>query len=166
MNRVLTTPAFRLRSLSRPASKPVSSDQVSSETLWQYQILDPNGDVVTRWNHFFLVMCLVSLFIDPLYFYLPYVGGDTCMTTDNAAAIAINTWRSIADVFFLLHIIMKFRTAFVAPSSKVFGRGELVMDKRQIARRYLKSDFIIDLAASLPLPQVSFESVIRAHVYH
>ncbi|GJX94169.1 cyclic nucleotide-gated ion channel 18-like protein [Tanacetum coccineum] len=162
MNRVLTTPAFRLRSLSRPASKPISSDQVSSETLWQYQILDPNGDVVTRWNHFFLVMCLVSLFIDPLYFYLPYVGGDTCMTTDNAAAIAINTWRSIADVFFLLHIIMKFRTAFVAPSSKVFGRGELVMDKRQIARRYLKSDFIIDLAASLPLPQIVNELIIPA----
>lgn len=78
------------------------------------------------------------------------------MTTDNNAAIAINTWRSIADVFFILHIIMKFRTAFIAPSSKVFGRGELVMDKRQIARRYLRSDFIIDFAASLPLPQVSF----------
>ncbi|KAL8231571.1 hypothetical protein R6Q57_001349 [Mikania cordata] len=120
MKRVLTTPAFRLRqSLTRPGTMTVASDQVNSETLWHYQILDPNGEVVTRWNHFFLVMCLVSLFIDPLYFYLPYVGGDTCMTTDNAAAIAINTWRSIADVFFVLHIIMKFRTAFISPSSKI-----------------------------------------------
>ncbi|KAJ9562561.1 hypothetical protein OSB04_007721 [Centaurea solstitialis] len=166
MNRVLTVPASRLRRhLSRPpsssSSKHVSADQVSSEALWRYQILDPNGEVVTRWNHFFLVMCLVSLFIDPLYFYLPYVGGDTCMTTDNAAAIAINTWRSLADVFFVLHIIMKFRTAFVAPSSKVFGRGELVMDKRQIARRYLKSDFIIDVAASLPLPQARGSGYLR-----
>ncbi|XP_024978579.1 cyclic nucleotide-gated ion channel 18-like [Cynara cardunculus var. scolymus] len=164
MNRVLTVPASRLRQhLSRPASKTVvSPDQVNSETLWRYQILDPNGEVVTRWNHFFLVMCLVSLFIDPLYFYLPYVGGDTCMTTDNAAAIAINTWRSLADVFFVLHIIMKFRTAFIAPSSKVFGRGELVMDKRQIARRYLRSDFVIDVAASLPLPQIVNELIIPA----
>lgn len=78
------------------------------------------------------------------------------MTKDHAAAIAINTWRSFADIFFVVHIVMKFRTAFIAPSSKVFGRGELVMDKRQIARRYLKSDFVIDVAAMLPLPQASF----------
>ncbi|XP_076957978.1 cyclic nucleotide-gated ion channel 18-like [Bidens hawaiensis] len=170
MNRVLTTPAFRLRhSLTRgpTAAKTVSSDQANSEeTLWQYQILDPNGEVVTRWNHFFLVVCLVSLFIDPLYFYLPYVGGDTCMTTDNSAMIAINTWRSFTDVFFLLHILMKFRTAFIAPSSKVFGRGELVMDKRQIARKYLRSDFIIDVAASLPLPQIMHELIIPATKRH
>lgn len=29
------------------------------------------------------------------------------------------------------------------------------MDPQQIALRYLKSDFIIDFAATLPLPQVS-----------
>lgn len=52
---------------------------------------------------------------------------------------------------------MKFRTAFVAPSSRVFGRGELVMDAREIATRYLKTDFVIDFAAMLPLPQVSLE---------
>lgn len=52
-------------------------------------------------------------------------------------------------------MLMKFRTAFVAPNSRIFGRGELVMDAREIARRYLKSDFVIDLAATLPLPQVS-----------
>ena len=54
---------------------------------------------------------------------------------------------------------MKFRTAFVAPNSRVFGRGELVMDAKEIAMRYLKSDFVIDLAAALPLPQVgAFEN--------
>lgn len=50
-------------------------------------------------------------------------------------------------------MVMKFRTAFVAPSSRGLGRGELVMDAHTIAMRYLKSDFIIDLAATLPLPQ-------------
>jgi cyclic nucleotide gated channel, plant len=51
-------------------------------------------------------------------------------------------------------MILKFRIAFVAPSSRVFGRGELVRDPDQIAIRYLKNDFIIDLAAMLPIPQV------------
>jgi cyclic nucleotide gated channel len=52
-------------------------------------------------------------------------------------------------------MILKFRTAFVAPNSRVFGRGELVRDPDQIAIRYLKNDFIIDLAAMLPIPQAS-----------
>lgn len=77
------------------------------------------------------------------------------MKTDTGLGIVITFFRTVADLFFLLHMIMKFRTAFVAPSSRVFGRGELVMDTREIALRYLKSDFIIDLAATLPLPQVS-----------
>ncbi|KFK25719.1 hypothetical protein AALP_AA8G150800 [Arabis alpina] len=49
---------------------------------------------------------------------------------------------------------MKFRTAFFARSSRVFGLGELVMDSREIAKRYLTTDFFIDVAAMLPLPQL------------
>lgn len=76
------------------------------------------------------------------------------MSTDDEAANKITVFRSLNDVFYFLHIFMKFRTAFVAPSSRVFGRGELVMDPRQIAIRYLKTDFIVDFTAALPLPQV------------
>ncbi|KHN18240.1 Putative cyclic nucleotide-gated ion channel 18 [Glycine soja] len=57
---------------------------------------------------------------------------------------------------------MKLRTAFVAPNSRIFGRGELVMDAREIAMRYLKSDFVIDLAATIPLPQIVIWLVIPA----
>uniref|UniRef100_A0A1S4A8V9 Cyclic nucleotide-gated ion channel 18 n=2 Tax=Nicotiana tabacum TaxID=4097 RepID=A0A1S4A8V9_TOBAC len=60
------------------------------------------------------------------------------------------------------HIIMKFRTAFVAPSSRVFGRGELVMDAKEIAIRYLKTDLIVDFTAALPLPQIVIKYVIPA----
>lgn len=42
----------------------------------------------------------------------------------------------------------------MSPSSRSFGRGELVMDAREIRSRYFKTDFVIDLAAALPLPQV------------
>ncbi|XVE97461.1 hypothetical protein REPUB_Repub03eG0021700 [Reevesia pubescens] len=47
-----------------------------------------------------------------------------------------------------------FRTAYIAPSSRVFGRGELVIDPAQIAKRYLQRYFIIDFLAVLPVPQI------------
>jgi cyclic nucleotide gated channel len=93
------------------------------------------------------------LFIDPLYFFLPTVGGPACLTADPKISILITVLRSFADLFYVLHMVMKFRTAFVAPNSRIVGRGELVMDAWQIALRYLKSDFVIDLAATIPLPQ-------------
>ncbi|KAF2315217.1 hypothetical protein GH714_038463 [Hevea brasiliensis] len=40
------------------------------------------------------------------------------------------------------------------PSSRVFGRGELVDDPVIVARRYMTSSFIIDVLSILPLPQV------------
>ncbi|KAB2610259.1 cyclic nucleotide-gated ion channel 18-like [Pyrus ussuriensis x Pyrus communis] len=59
-------------------------------------------------------------------------------------------------------MIIKFRTAYVNPSTRVFGRGDLVMDPHLIAIRYLKSDFIVDLAATLPVPQLVIWLVIPA----
>ena len=154
MNRILRRPESHLRHLRRrPSQHTILSEQL--HILWDHQILDPNGDIVTQWNHIFLITCLIALFIDPLYFFLPYVGGPSCMSTDTPLGVAITFFRTLADLFYLLHMMIKFRTAFVAPSSRVFGRGDLVMDPHQIAMRYLKSDFVIDLAATLPLPQAS-----------
>lgn len=103
--------------------------------------------------------CLLALFIDPLYFYLPGVVEDQdsyCVKTDLNLRIIVTTFRTLADLFYMLHVAIKFRTAYVAPSSRVFGRGELVMDPKKIARRYIRTDFFIDLIAILPLPQVLY----------
>eukprot|EP00262_Sarcandra_glabra_P001454 TRINITY_DN11576_c1_g1_i1.p1 TRINITY_DN11576_c1_g1~~TRINITY_DN11576_c1_g1_i1.p1 ORF type:complete len:742 (-),score=112.67 TRINITY_DN11576_c1_g1_i1:240-2465(-) len=124
---------------------------------WRKRILDPGSELVLQWNRVFLVSCLVALFVDPLYFYLPTVGasnGFSCTKTDLNLRIVVTCFRTVADMFYLLHMVIKFRTAFVSPSSRVFGRGELVMDPKEISRRYLRSDFFIDLAATLPLPQI------------
>ncbi|GER35760.1 cyclic nucleotide-gated channel 18 [Striga asiatica] len=84
------------------------------------------------------------------------------MSVDNHASVLITYFRTVFDFFYLLHMLMKFRMAFVAPSSRVFGRGELVMDPVEIRRRYLRSDFVIDLTATLPLPQIVIWYVIPA----
>lgn len=122
------------------------------------RVLDPGSEVILQWNRVFLFSCLVALFVDPLFFYLPAVknedGGSSCMMSDLKLGIVVTCLRTMADVFYMLNIAIKFRTAYVSPSSRVLGRGELVMDQEKIARRYLKSNFFIDLVATLPLPQV------------
>lgn len=125
------------------------------EVPWWNEVLDPGSPTLTKWNYIILFTCLVALFLDPLYFFLPVIGAPGCMQIDLGLGIFVTFFRTVADLFFFIHITIKFRTAFVAPSSRVFGRGELVMDRRAIAMRYLKSSFIVDLAAALPLPQVS-----------
>ncbi|XP_021275579.1 cyclic nucleotide-gated ion channel 17 isoform X2 [Herrania umbratica] len=130
-----------------------------ADAPWYKRILDPGSEIVLQWNWVFIISCLVALFIDPLYFYLPAVGGpatSSCVKTDTSLRIVVTCFRTIADIFYLLHIIIKFRTGYVAPNSttRVFGRGELVMDPKKIAQRYLRSDFFVDLIATLPLPQV------------
>ncbi|KAJ6757897.1 CYCLIC NUCLEOTIDE-GATED ION CHANNEL 18 [Salix koriyanagi] len=168
MNRLIHTPTAKFRRFRRHHQHPTSTtDPNPLQILWRYQILDPDSEIVTYWNHVFLLTSIIALFIDPLYFYLPYVGPRNrdritfhsdyiyvCLSIDKQLAVLITYFRSIADMFFSLHILMKFRTAFVAPSSRVFGRGELVIDAKEIAMRYLKSDFLIDMAAALPLPQI------------
>lgn len=151
-------PETTTSAVSNRGSDTVNGSQVRL-LLWRHQIQDPDSNIVTYWNHVFLITSIPSIssshqILDPLYFYVPYVGGPACLSVDIKLAATITFFRTVADLFHLLHIIMKFRTAFVARSSRVFGRGELVMDSKEISRRYLRSDFLIDVAAMLPLPQV------------
>ncbi|XP_021769481.1 probable cyclic nucleotide-gated ion channel 14 [Chenopodium quinoa] len=59
----------------------------------------------------------------------------------------------LGDLIVMCSIIMKFRTAFEAPCSRVFKRRRLIENPSDIASMYLRSDFILDLIAALPLPQ-------------
>lgn len=57
-------------------------EEHSFQILWHYQILNPDSDIVAYWNQVFLVTSLLTLFIDPLYFFLPNVGGPACLQAD------------------------------------------------------------------------------------
>ncbi|XP_022925648.1 protein CNGC15b-like [Cucurbita moschata] len=117
-------------------------------------VLDPRLPILNAWNRIFLVACLVSLFVDPLFFFLPLVNTeDVCVETSRGLAVALTVVRSMADVFYITHIVVRFRTAYVAPSSRIFGRGELVSLPSKIAANYLGFEFWLHFAAALPLPQ-------------
>ncbi|CAM8959946.1 unnamed protein product [Rhodiola kirilowii] len=120
------------------------------------KIFDPQDKFLQLWNRLFVITCILGISIDPLFFYLPVIRSDTsdCVTIDRKLAIAATTIRTVIDMFYLVHMALQFRTAYIAPSSRVFGRGELVIDPAQIAKRYLQRYFIIDFLAVLPLPQI------------
>ncbi|TKY67205.1 putative cyclic nucleotide-gated ion channel 15 [Spatholobus suberectus] len=142
---------------ARVLSRVFSEDY---ERVRKRTLLDPRGQTIHRWNKIFLVACLVSMFVDPLFFYLPLVRDEVCIDIGTALEVFLTMIRSMADVFYMIQILMKFRTAYVAPSSRVFGRGELVIDSSKIATRYLSKGFLLDFIAALPLPQVLIWIVI------
>ncbi|KAG8376499.1 hypothetical protein BUALT_Bualt09G0069800 [Buddleja alternifolia] len=78
---------------------------------------------------------------------------DACMQASVPLEIVLTVIRSIVDVFYIIQILVRFRTAYVAPSSRVYGRGELVIDSSKIASRYLHKDFG-SMFISSTLPQV------------
>lgn len=119
------------------------------------RILDPQGPFLQRWNKIFVISCLVSVFVDPLFLYIPVIDGDNnCLSLDKKLEITASVLRFFTDTFYLLHMMFQFRTGFIAPSSRVFGRGVLVEDKFAIAKRYMSTFFLVDFLSVLPLPQV------------
>ncbi|KAG2665041.1 hypothetical protein I3760_16G111700 [Carya illinoinensis] len=118
-------------------------------------IFDPQDKFLLFWNRLSVISCILAVSVDPLFYYLPVVNQSSdCIGIDRKLAITVTTLRTIVDTFHLIHMALQFRTAYIAPSSRVFGRGELVIDPAQIARRYLRRYFIVDFLSVLPLPQI------------
>ncbi|XP_020588369.1 probable cyclic nucleotide-gated ion channel 5 [Phalaenopsis equestris] len=119
------------------------------------KIFDPQDQFLLRMNRLFVISCILAVSVDPLFFYLPVYDQDSnCLNIDRNLAYISTTLRTFIDSFYLLRMALQFRTAYIAPSSRVFGRGELVIDPAQIANRYLQRHFIVDFLAVLPLPQI------------
>ncbi|KAF8413316.1 hypothetical protein HHK36_001294 [Tetracentron sinense] len=131
------------------------SDHSGKDLGSRNRILDPQGPFLQRWNRIFVLSCVIAVSLDPLFLYIPVVDGvNKCLSLDKRLEKIACVLRSFTDIFYILHIIFQFRTGFIYPSSRVFGRGVLVEDLWAIAKRYLSSHFIIDILAVLPLPQV------------
>lgn len=137
---------------------PEDFDRVKRQPL----ILDPQSLFVGRWNRIFLAVSLFSLFVDP--FFLFSTNSNTtelCVESGEASLdVVFTVLRSLTDVLYAVNTCIKFRTAYVAASSRVLGRGELVIDPWDIALRYLGRDFWVDALAVLPIPQVIIWGVI------
>lgn len=125
------------------------------------RVLDPQGPFLQKWNKIFVLSCILAVSLDPLFYYVPIIDDDQkCLSYDRKMEITATVLRSFTDIFYILHIIFQFSTGFIAPDSRVFGRGVLVEDTLAIAKKYIVSYFLIDILAVLPLPQVVIWIVI------
>ncbi|KAG6586053.1 putative cyclic nucleotide-gated ion channel 6, partial [Cucurbita argyrosperma subsp. sororia] len=140
------------RSLKFGVSRAVFPEDLKES---KKKIFDPQDKLLLFLNKLFVISCFLAISVDPLFFYVPVINQQSsCLGIDRKLAITVTTLRTVIDVFYLIHMALQFRTAYIAPSSRVFGRGELVIDPAQIAKRYLRRYFIIDLVSVLPLPQI------------
>lgn len=148
--------------INKPSSNGRGLSRVFSEDYDAGEILvfDPRGPRINLWNKIFLAACLISLFVDPLFFYLPVAKKEKCIDMSIGLEVSLTIIRTFVDAFYIIHIYIRFQTAYIAPSSRVSGRGELIIDSSKIASNYMKKEFWSDLVAALPLPQVLIWAVI------
>ena len=157
----------RIKSFKKLKSIPYVGDQPTKvpapAPTPKKTILDPQGQFLQTWNKVFVLSCVLSVAVDPLFFYIPVIEENhnkdknedyKCFDADEKLATIACVLRSLFDAFYVLHIIFQFRTGFIAPSSQVFGRGEMISDPVAIAKRYLSTYFLIDILSILPFPQV------------
>ncbi|KAF3432855.1 hypothetical protein FNV43_RR23957 [Rhamnella rubrinervis] len=151
----LESSSERIKSIKR-SLKSCSFNSVMAKSLGsQRKILDPQGPFLQKWNKIFMLSCVIAVSLDPLFFYVPVIDDKRkCLDWDRKMVITASVLRWFTDIFYIIHIIFQFRTGFIAPSSRVFGRGVLVEDPWAIARRYLSTYFLIDILAVLPFPQM------------
>lgn len=123
--------------------------------------MNPNDSYLQSWNKIFLLLSVVALAFDPLFFYIPYVKPERfCLNLDKKLQTIACVFRTFIDAFYVVHMLFQFHTGFITPSSSGFGRGELNEKHKDIALRYLGSYFLIDLLSILPIPQVTMFSQI------
>ncbi|GAB4844590.1 Cyclic nucleotide-gated ion channel 1 [Ancistrocladus abbreviatus] len=154
-----------IRTLRESFGFPLPHDESVKKSVHQkgnhQAVLDPQGQFLQKWNKIFLISCVLSVALDPLFFYIPVFDGKRkCLRLDHTLEIIACVLRTLTDMFYLVHIIFQFRTGFISPSSRVLGRGELIKDRFSIAIRYLSSSFVVDVLAVLPLPQVAVLFII------
>ncbi|KAK9118016.1 hypothetical protein Scep_016109 [Stephania cephalantha] len=128
-------------------------------------VMNPHAKVVQQWNKFFVISCLVSIFIDPLFFFLlTALEKYKCIVLHWSLATAIASVRSITDFIYFMHMLLQFRLAYIAPETRVVGAGELVDQPKKIALHYLRTYFFIDVFVVLPLPQIMILLVLPKYV--
>lgn len=124
-------------------------------------IMNPHAKPVQRWNQFFVISCLIAIFIDPLFFFLLSVRQDgNCIVLNWEIATALAVVRSVTDAIYFLHMLLQFRLAYVAPESRVVGAGDLVDEPKKVAIHYFRGYFLLDFFVVLPLPQVMILLVV------
>ncbi|PKH70411.1 hypothetical protein CRG98_050070, partial [Punica granatum] len=77
-----------------------------------------------------------------------------CIVLNGTMTTMIGVFRCVTDFMYILHILLQFRLAYIAPELRVVGAGDLVNNPKEIALHYLQGYFFIDLFIAIPFPQI------------
>ncbi|XP_010506646.1 PREDICTED: probable cyclic nucleotide-gated ion channel 3 [Camelina sativa] len=151
----------KIRTFKQPLSfhsRKINNKENKKKIL---RVMNPNDSYLQNWNKIFLLLSVIALAFDPLFFYIPVVNPDSfCLYLDKKLQTIACVFRTFIDAFYVVHMLFQFHTGFITPASRGFGRGELNENSKDIALRYLRSYFLIDLLSILPIPQVVVLAIV------
>ena len=94
-----------------------------------------------RFDLFIMFLATINCFM------VPY---QAAFSDPNSSNLTLDVMNGIIDVFFMLDILVNFRTSYIKEST-----NEEIFDLKKIAIQYMKGRFWIDLLASVPVDFVT-----------
>ncbi|KAB1205052.1 Cyclic nucleotide-gated ion channel 1 [Morella rubra] len=118
-------------------------------------ILHPDGSFMKTWHEILLVSCVLAVFVDPFFFYLPRINDDNkCIVLDKRLEVAAICFRSITDMIYVVNIVLQFLCPYKIKDPHDIGRTRIHTKPQEIRKKYLSTYFVVDILAILPIPQV------------
>jgi hypothetical protein len=119
---------FRDRVLSRAFSEELDSLIHAGSSLY----FDPRGHLINLWHKIFLTACLLSLFVDPMFLYLTGTQQNMCVEFKYSLGLTLSMIRSLMDLLYAVHILIRFRTAFIARVRQRGARHPASQDRQEV----------------------------------
>ena len=133
---------------STDASGESDSGMSEQQELDRKQLLFAgSGNFIKHWNNFVILLAMYNAVLIPLQLFYD-VKGHSAIRGE-----AISFIDACVDLFFLVDIVITFRTTFLDPKQSIE-----VKDPHAIGKRYLRGGFTIDLISSVP-----FSSLIKTN---
>ncbi|KAL1496257.1 hypothetical protein AB1Y20_016220 [Prymnesium parvum] len=136
----MSIPAGRL-SLFESANPDPEETELALSIWKRHRLLPPNTRLAALWKQWLLWLVGYNMFVLPL---------DLSFEKLANIRYILSPLEYSIDFFFLLDICLTFRTAYCDSET-----NDVIVDKKEIARRYLRGWFFVDVAATLPWDLIS-----------
>ncbi|XP_027029103.1 potassium/sodium hyperpolarization-activated cyclic nucleotide-gated channel 3 [Tachysurus fulvidraco] len=127
---------FSLRMFGSEKAVEREQERVKSVGSW---IIHPYSDFRFYWDLIMLLLMVGNLIIIPV--------GITFFKDEHTPAWIV--FNVVSDTFFLVDLVLNFRTGIVKEEST-----EIILDPQQIKVRYLRSWFAVDFISSIPVDYI------------
>ncbi|XP_014679893.1 PREDICTED: potassium/sodium hyperpolarization-activated cyclic nucleotide-gated channel 2-like [Priapulus caudatus] len=121
------------------SKKALMNEKMRQKAAGQW-IIHPLSNFRFYWDLFMLVLLVANLIILPVA--ISFFNDDL--------SVHWIVFNCLSDTVFLLDIVVNFRTGIIAQDNA----EQIILNPREIARRYLRSWFCLDLVSSIPMDYI------------